>query len=365
MREDERIYVMAMRDVPGLGARRLAALRERFGTLSAAWHAERGALRGVESLGAKALEALEGARRSPEALRAARQAVEALDRRGIAMLLPEDPGYPPLLREISDPPASLFLRGTLPIDAPMVAIVGTRAATPYGLRTARTLAFELAERGVTVVSGLALGIDAAAHAGALASGVTAAVLGSGLDHAGPAANRRLAREIVEAGGGLLSEYPPATPGSAGKFPARNRIVSGMCHVTVVVEAPSRSGALITADLALEQGREVMAVPGAIDQPQAAGVLTLLSQGATLVMGVEDILAELPAWTWRAPRPRVPAGLDPDESRVWAALGSDPRHVDRIAEAVGLPAAVVTGLLLVLELKTYVVQLPGNHYFRHP
>lgn len=365
MREDERVYVMALRGVPGLGARRLAALRERFGRLSTAWHAERGALREVESLGAKTLEALEGARRSPETLRAARHAVETLDRRGIAMLLPEDPGYPPLLREIPDPPASLFLRGTLPIDAPMVAIIGTRAATPYGLRTARRLASELAACGVTVVSGLAIGIDAAAHAGALASGVTAAVLGSGLDHAGPACNRRLAQEIVEAGGGLLSEYPPSTPASAGQFPARNRIVSGMCHATVVVEAPSRSGALITADLALEQGREVMAVPGAIDQPQAAGGLELLSQGAKLVMGVEDILAELPPWTPRTPRPRLPSGLAPDEARVWAALGTAPGHVDQIAEAVGLPAAVVTGLLLVLELKTHVVQLPGNYYFRHP
>ena len=257
------------------------------------------------------------------------------------------------------------------MSVPMVALVGTRGATAYGLRTARRLGAELAAYGVTVISGLALGIDAAAHAGALETGLTAAVLGSGLDHVGPARNHRLAERIVASGGGLLSEYLPATPPAAGQFPARNRIVSGMCQATVVVEAPVRSGALITADLALEQGREVMAVPGPIDQPQSAGTLMLLSQGAKLVTSVEDILCELAMPSERPlpglsapPKAEILGDLPADEARILKVLGPEPRHVDRITAESGLPAAVVTGLLLVLELKAFVVQLPGNLYIRH-
>ncbi len=365
MNDDERLYALALMGVAGIGSRRIAHLVARFGSRAAAWQAPKPDLHRVPALGPKALEALESSRRGPDALAAARRELDSFEARGIAMLLPEDPAYPPLLREIPDPPAALFMRGQLGAHGPRVALVGTRAASAYGLRTARRLAAELAERGVTVVSGLAIGIDAAAHAGALEAGVTLAVLGSGVDQVHPACNRRLARQIVDGGGGLLSEYPPATPPAPGQFPARNRIVSGMCHATVVVEAPLRSGALITADLALEQGREVMAVPGGIDQVQSAGALALLSQGAKLVTGVEDILAEIPAAAPRPPRPRMPRDLPPEEARVLEALGETPRHADQVVSATGLPAAVVTGLLLVLELKAFVVQLPGNTYIRHP
>ena len=363
---EERIYALGLMAVEGIGSRRINRLRERFGTLSAAWHAPYPELRRLGELGPRALDALEACRRSAEALFSARRAADALDRRGIALHLLNDPGYPPLLREIPDPPAALFVRGHLPVSGPMVALVGTRGATAYGLRTARRLGAELAERGVVVVSGLALGIDAAAHAGAVTTGRTVAVLGSGLDHVGPARNRRLAEEIAASGGGIVSEYPPGTPAAAGQFPARNRIVSGLCHATVVVEAPERSGALITADLALEQGREVMAVPGAIDQVQSAGSLALIAQGAKLVRSVEDVLEELPL-DQEAPRkrPQPPIDLPPDERRILAALGPAPMHVDGVAAACGLPSAVVTGLLLVLELKAFVVQLPGNLYIRHP
>lgn len=368
---DERCYTLALLGVPGIAARRIARLRERFGSLSAAWQAPTHELRQVPDLGPKAIAALEAARSSREAVNAAQRELETLARRGIALVVPDDPAYPPLLREIADPPAALFVQGSLAPPGPMVALVGTRGATAYGLRTARRLGSELAERGVSVVSGLAIGIDAAAHAGALQTGHTAAVLGAGLDHVGPATNRRLADQIVAAGGALISEYRPATPPAAGQFPARNRIVSGMCHATVVIEAPLRSGALITADLALEQGRDVMAVPGAIDQVQSAGTLALLSQGAKLVASVSDILAELPhaeSTAWErppaVPKPRIPADLPEDEARILKAVGPDPRHADRIAAETGLPAAVVTGLLLVLELKAFVVQLPGNHYIRH-
>ena len=368
--KDECCYALALMRVPGIGSRRVTRLRERFGSLEAAWHAPHAALTAMPDLGAKAVASLEASRKSSETLRTAVRDVAAYTERGLRIHLRDDPGYPPLLREIPDPPAMLVAKGALDLLGPMVALVGTRAATAYGLRTARRLGMELAERGVTVISRLALGIDAAAHAGALEGGLTAAVLGSGLDHVGPARNRQLAETIVSRGGALLSEYPPETPPAAGQFPARNRIVSGMCHATVVIEAPLRSGALITADLALEQGREVMAVPGPIDQVQSEGTLSLLSQGAKLVTGVEDILSEIPAAGLRAaaPKPsaaRIPPDLPADEARILRALGSEPRHPDRIAAASGLPAAVVTGLLLVLELKAFVVQLPGNHYIRHP
>ncbi len=371
MSDNEHLYALALMRVPGIGSRRIARLHERFGSLGAAWHAPSFELHGTLDLGPKTLRALDGHRGSPASLDAARRELDGIQRRGLSMILREDAAYPPLLREIADPPAALFVRGTLDLTGPMVALVGTRAATAYGLRTARRLAAELAENGVNVLSGLAIGIDAAAHAGAAAAGRTAAVLGAGLDHVGPASNRRLAEQIVEQGGALISEYLPATPPVAGQFPARNRIVSGMCHATVVIEAPLRSGALITADLALEQGREVMAVPGAIDQPQSAGTLMLLSQGAKLVTGVSDILSELPLAEAKPPacgsRGRnggIPADLPEDEARILRALGPDPRHADRIAAETGLPVAVVTALLLVLELKAFIVKLPGNSYIRH-
>ncbi|MNK74760.1 hypothetical protein D3C87_942810 [compost metagenome] len=373
--KDECSYALALMRVPGIGSRRVTRLRERFGSLEAAWHAPHGALTAMPDLGSKALSSLEAFRKSPEALRTAIRDVATYAERGLTIHLLDDPGYPPLLREIPDPPAMLVAKGELDLKGPMVALVGTRAATAYGLRTARRLGMELAERGVTVISGLALGIDAAAHTGALEGGLTAAVLGSGLDHVGPSRNRLLAESIVSRGGALLSEYPPETPPAAGQFPARNRIVSGMCHATVVIEAPLRSGALITADLALEQGRDVMAVPGPIDQVQSEGTLALLSQGAKLVTSVDDILSEIPGvglpvagLRAAAPKPsaaRIPPDLPADEARILRALGAEPRHPDRIAAASGLPAAVVTGLLLVLELKAFVVQLPGNHYIRHP
>lgn len=367
MSGDERVYALAVMSVAGIGARRANRLLDRFGTLEGAWHAPLGELRRQLNLDQQALEALEAARRSPETLARAQQELAAAEARGIAVYMRDAPDYPPLLREIADPPLALFVQGRLPLDAPMVAMVGTRRATAYGLRTARRLAEELAACGITVVSGLALGIDAAAHAGALDAGRTVAVLGSGLDHLGPASNRPLARRILEAGGGLVSEYRPGTPPAAGQFPARNRIVSGMARAVVVVEAPERSGALITADLALEQGREVMAVPGAIDQPQSAGALELLSQGAKLVTGVEDILSELPGFDL-SPRTQrgtegLPVSLPPEEARILAALESEPLHVDRIVAKTGLPTAVVTALLLVLELKAFIVQLPGNSYIR--
>lgn len=370
---DESSYALALIRVPGIGSRRLTRLRDRFGSLCAAWHAPWDALRAMPELGAKAAAELEATRRASEPLRTARRDLAAYAARGLRLHLLGDPTYPPLLREISDPPALLFAHGTLDLTGPMVALVGTRSATAYGLRIARRLGLELAARGITVVSGLALGIDAAAHAGALEGGLTAAVLGSGLDHVGPARNRRLAEAIVQRGGALLSEYPPETSPAAGQFPARNRIVSGMCLATVVIEAPLRSGALITADLALEQGREVMAVPGPIDQRQSEGTLALLSQGAKLVTSVDDILSELPGSiagslpggpTPRPAQKQVPVDLPADEARILKAIGNDPIHADRIAAVTGLPAAVVTGLLLVLELKAFVVQLPGNTYIRH-
>lgn len=209
-----------------------------------------------------------------------------------------------------------------------------------------------------MVSGLAAGIDAAAHRGALEAGSTLAVLGCGPDRIYPRENRALYGRILEAGA-LLSEYPPGTPPEPGHFPARNRIVAGLSSAVIVVEAGKKSGALITADLALEQGKEVCAVPGPIDAPQSLGTNHLLSQGARLVSSVEDVLGEL-GWT---NAPKAMPVLPPEEQRILEALDGTPRHLDELARTLGLEPAVVISAMVVLELKSLATRLPGQRYMR--
>ena len=293
-----------------------------------------------------------------------------LEASGIDLIPWDDPRYPARLRDIPHPPALLYVKGDGGcLNAPCLAMVGSRAATSYGRRIAGQLARTLAGRGFTVVSGLALGIDAEAHQGALAAGGrTIAVLGCGLNLIYPSDNQRLFKAIPEAGA-IVSEYPLDTKPDGFRFPARNRIISGLSLGVIVVEATPRSGSLITAQHALEQGREVFAVPGQMDSIKSAGSHHLLQQGAKLVMSVEDILAELPplegyGGAGPATLPGIPAEpLSPEEQQLHNCLDDYPRTIDEIVRDSGLSAAKVNELLLHLELKGAVEAMPGKNYRR--
>jgi len=275
----------------------------------------------------------------------------------------EDAGYPAVLRTLPDAPPVLYVRGEIrPADAVAVAVVGARRASPYGVAVAEWLGAELSRAGVVVVSGLARGIDAAAHRGAMqAGGRTIAVLGCGPDVVYPPEHAGLMAHIVEAGA-VLTEFPPGTPPLRHQFPRRNRIISGLALGVVVVEGRADSGALITADWALAQGREVFAVPGGIFAETSVLPHRLLQQGARLVTGVEDILEEL-----RLPVPpsraAAPALLDEREAAVFAQLTFDPLHIDVLTRRCGLPVAEVGRALVGLELRGLVRALPGQRYVR--
>jgi DNA processing protein len=288
-----------------------------------------------------------------------------------------DQQYPERLRTIADPPAVLYCDSILlPEDRQAVAIVGTRRATPYGLRVTEMLARELAGLGFTIISGMARGIDAAAHRGALqAGGRTIAVLGCGLDVLYPPEHGGLRAEIAEAGA-VMTEFPLGTPPLASHFPRRNRLISGLALGVVVVEAAEGSGSLITARLALEQGREVFAVPGLLDSPMSRGPHGLLKQGAKLVETVTDIVEELlpqldmpltlalsPEGRGKVsrPSPSEPLDLSSEEQMVYALVRGEPLHMDELTEQSRLAPAAVAGALLGLELKNAVCQLPGQRY----
>ena len=281
-----------------------------------------------------------------------------------------DPRYPALLRQLADYPPLLYAEGDPALlAAPQVAIVGSRRCTPGGEQTAREFAAALAAAGLAVTSGLALGIDAAAHRGALdVGGATLAVLGSGIDRCYPPRNRALAASIVEHGL-VISEFPPGMPAARANFPRRNRIVSGLALATLVVEAAARSGSLISARLAGEQGREVFAVPGSIYNPMTRGCHRLIRDGATLVEEPADITRELGSllsFACAAPdRPRAapqPA-LDPAEERLLEALGFDPVDADTLVSRTGLTIDRVSSMLTNLELNDYVRPAPGGCFVR--
>ncbi|GAB6063629.1 DNA-processing protein DprA [Deferrisoma palaeochoriense] len=288
-------------------------------------------------------------------------------RLGVDILIYGQPGYPPRLAQIPDPPSVLFAAGPLdPGDRPAVAVVGSRRASEHGLRFARRLGRELGERGVVVVSGMARGIDSAAHEGALAAGgPTVAVFGWGLDHVPPGWAQDLA-DRIQATGLALSEFALGTPARPGHFPRRNRVISGLGLGVVVVEAAPGSGSLITARLALEQGREVFAVPGVPGLRTTRGTHELLRQGAKLAEGADDILRELGPWDVDASAGDAagePAGIRPELRPLWEALGPEPAHIDRIQERLGLPAAEVAAGLMELVLAGLAEEWPGRRYSR--
>jgi len=281
----------------------------------------------------------------------------------VEVLTPQDPGYPAALRALADRPEALYARGRLvEADRAAVAVVGARRASPYGVAVGEWLGRELARNGVTVISGLARGIDAAAHRGALAAGGrTVAVLGCGVDVVYPPEHARLLAQVVAAGA-AVSEYPPGTPPLRHHFPRRNRLISGLSLGVVVVEGREDSGALITADCALEQGREVFAVPGPVFAQTSALPHRLLQQGAKLVARVEDILEEL-RLPVAAPAAAIPVALQGAEAAVYAQLTLDPQHVDALALRCALPVAEVGRALVGLELRGLARALAGQRYAR--
>jgi DNA processing protein len=357
---DERIYWVLLTGVSGIGPSRFARLLEHFGDAESAWRATPLDLAGA-GLDRRAVEALVALRaaRDPEAEQ------RRLERLGVSVLTLGDAEYPDRLREIADAPPVLYLRGALAVaDAWAVAVVGTRRATAYGRHVTEKLVGDLARAGVTVVSGLARGIDTVAHKAALAAGGrTLAVLGSGLDRLYPEENARLAEGIAEQGA-ILTEYPLGTPPDAQHFPRRNRIVSGLTIGTLVVEADFKSGAMHTANHAAEQGRDVFAVPGSILSPASAGPNQLIKEGAKVVTSAEDVLEELHLTgvaEQRAARAVLPS--DPTEALLLGLLSAEPTHVDEVTRAAGLPASVVTSTLTLMELKGLARQLGGMLYVR--
>ena len=272
--------------------------------------------------------------------------------------------YPGLLREVGDAPLVLYFRGARPADlAPAVAVVGSRRATRYGRRVAHELSRELAAAGVAVVSGMAIGIDAAAHVGALASGTSAAVLACGLDRPYPRSNRHLFDLLIERGS-VVAEHPPGTRARRHFFPARNRIVTGMARALVVVEAAERSGSLVSARLALDQGRDLFAVPGNIDSDTSRGTNALLRDGCTPALEAGDVLDALgiePPLVRATSDDFEVSVSDPDVARVFATLESSPMHVDSIAQACGLDGARVLELLTTLELDGLAERAAGAMY----
>lgn len=348
--------------VPGIGPRLRMVLLEAFGTPAAVFAASPEQLRQVPGIGRKLSDAIAAAGQIP-----VDETLAVCAEHGIAVLTDADADYPRLLAETHTPPGVLFIRGQLlPQDSIAVAIVGTRHATQYGLRQAERLAGGLARSGFTVVSGLARGIDAAAHRGALAAGGrTIAVLGSGVLNIYPPEHAPLAEQIAGQGA-VISETPPLAPPQSGVFPQRNRIISGMTLGTVVIEAAVRSGALITARHAMEQGREVFAVPGQVDNRVAQGCHRLLKDGARLVETVQDILDELGPLVEPTTSPdgdivRHPAELllNDTEQRILQAIDASATSIDQVVVASGLPVHQVLSTLSVLEMRRLVRRLSGN------
>lgn len=279
-----------------------------------------------------------------------------------------DAGYPDLLREIADPPPLLYARGNIELlQNPQIAIVGSRLCTPGGAQTALEFAAQLAACGLTISSGLATGIDSQAHRGALqAGGTTIAVCGTGVDRIYPLQNRRLADQIAERGL-IISEFPLGSAASRQNFPQRNRIISGLCLATLVVEAAERSGSLITARLAAEQGREVFAIPGSIHNPQSRGCHRLIRDGAKLVEKIEDISEDLSSLLGymfeHRTSPRAAQPLDAGLRGLLDAIGYDPVNTDTLASRSGLTIDKLSSMLLQLELKDLIRSAPGGCYVR--
>lgn len=356
------IQWLGLKTVPGVGNRLFLNLIQHFGELAKVFSASRGELLQVEGVNARLVSAIQDYKIPREV----EEDLSLAEKNGVRIITFSDPDYPTLLRHIHDPPPVLYVYGSLHPDSLNIAIVGSRNATPYGRTVTEGLSGDLIRRGFTVVSGMARGIDSAAHIGALtAGGKTIAVLGCGLGTIYPAENKKLFHRISE-NGAVISEFPFLTSPEAHNFPIRNRIISGLSLGAVIVEATHQSGSLITARLAAEQGREVFAVPGSITSFKSMGTHRLIKQGAKLVEHVDDIVEEL---NIAKPIPSVhikeepTIRLTPEEKRIIDELSPYPVHIDKLVRRLSLSAAHVSGTLLQLELKGLVTQSPGKFFAR--
>ena len=365
--QDQRQAWLTLYMIPGLGNVVLRRLFEKFLDVNAIFEASFFDLMGVEGLrkgiARKILDRGFLERAEKEILKA--------ERAGAKILTYQDPAYPLLLREIHNPPMVLFVKGReIPLEQTFVGLVGSRNPTHYGLKTAERISMALAKRGAGVVSGLARGIDASAHIGCLrAEGFTIGVLGTGIDVVYPKSNGKLFDQMVEEGV-VLSEFPMGTAPEPRNFPIRNRVISGLARGVAVVEATRKSGSLITAALALEQNREIFAVPGSIDSFKSTGTHWLIKQGAKLIESADDILDELwflkqNAGTKKECEPTLPKGkMDSVERTVYDIIGNYPIHIDQIARTGAMDAGQVAMILLKMELNGTIRQLPGKMYVRY-
>ena len=355
---DHRMYWVGFNMVKGIGAVRFKTLLDAFGTAEAAWNASPDAL--LETgLSRKIIESFQRVHKGVSL----EQIWERIQSLGVQVLTWDDDGYPRHLKEIDQPPPVLYIRGSLlPEDDWAVAIVGTRRVTAYGRQVAEEVATTLAHSGVTIISGLARGVDSIAHQAAVnAGGRTLAVLGNGVDLVYPPENRRLASQIMERGA-LVSDYALATPPDGINFPPRNRIISGLSLAVIIVEAGMTSGALITASFAAEQGRDVFAVPGNINAPQSQGTNRLIRDGAQPLLNPQDVLEALNltmVTEHRAIRVALPS--DPVESRLYKLLSQQPMHVDEIRSQTNMPIEAVSAALAMMELKGMVRQVGGMNF----
>jgi DNA processing protein len=354
--------------VPGIGNHLYKRLIERFGSPEHVFEASKDQLLEVEGISSRLITALRQAKLPDEA----QKDLDLVVRKGYRIICMTDPAYPSLLREIPDPPPFLYAAGVLEASAHSLAVVGSRNATTYGLTTTRRLCSDLVGKGLSIVSGMARGIDTAAHEGALmGKGRTIAVLGSGLEQIYPAENKELFQRIIE-NGAVISEFALSALPEAHHFPQRNRVISGMSLGTLVVEATRKSGSLITARLAAEQNREVFAIPGSIHSFKSAGTHILIKQGAKLVEHVQDILDELNlqdrilTFSQNKSAPtgagiRVLPPLSEAEELVFNALSPYPVHSDDLVRGLSLTSGKLMGILLQLEVKGLVQQSAGNYF----
>lgn len=300
-------------------------------------------------------------RQTPEPMAAWRE----LERQRIRLILRQDPDFPALLKEIPWQPFALYVRGSLPKPQQLcVAIVGTRKATPAGLQIAHTIATDLARRGVAIISGLAFGVDVASHQGALQVGGTAiGVLASGVERITPRSNESLGRLVLEKGGAIISEYPIGTQSVPRLFLERNRIVSGLSRAVIVIEAPKRSGTLATARFAIEQNRELLVVPGAINNPNYEGSNELIKQGAQLITGSKDVLEALGIDEEKIKKPAELPFLDPTQKKIMLCLTErgEPVHTDALCAATGLSVELINEALAMLSITGLVKEDGGRYY----
>jgi DNA processing protein len=356
------VSLLTLASVPRVGIRRLRILIDHFGDpdkVLSATVAELTKVEGVDESTAVAIQ-------SPPDIELARTQLHTAEKLGAKFVTLWDDGYPAVLKNIYDPPPFLFILGELlPRDEAAVAVVGTRAPKTYGKVITKMIAGDLASAGVTIISGMAFGIDGEAHRAALdAKGRTIAVLGSGIDVVYPKAHEGLMKEIMEHGA-VISEFPPGTPPEAGNFPRRNRVISGLSKGVLVVEAPLKSGALLTAAHALDQNREVFAIPGPINSHNSQGVHKLIKDNrAALVESAQDILKIL---GWLAPTQNAalaPApDLSKDEKIIWDKLSLEPIHIDDLSRKTNIVTHELLGRLLMMELRGIVRQLPGKHFVK--